>query len=86
MSPFIRSDRKPQRWTSDRLGASIDVGSLIDRKIEAMEAHRTQAPDMNMWLRARKDMPSILSVEAFLREFPDPKGPLEADLFAALPS
>ena len=77
---------KPQRWTRDRLGASIDVRDIIDRKITAMEAHRTQAPDLKMWLRARVDMPSLLAEEAFLREYPDPHGPLETDLLAALPS
>ena len=77
---------KPQRWTKDRLGASIDVSPLVDKKIEAMYAHRTQAPDMKMWLRARKELPTLLSDEPFIREFPDPHGPLETDLFAALPS
>ena len=77
---------KPQRWTRDRLGASIDVQPFIDRKLEAMQAHRTQAPDMKMWLRAREQLPTLLAEEPFVREFPDPHGPLETDLFAALRS
>ena len=77
---------KPQRWTKDRLGASIDVTPFVEKKIEAMHAHRTQAPDMKMWLRARNELPTLLSHEPFIREFPDPHGPLETDLFAALPS
>lgn len=76
---------KPQRWTRDRLGAVIDVSSLIDRKLEAMEAHRTQTPDVNMWKRVREQAPAMLTEECFIREFPDPGGPpLEGDLFAAL--
>ena len=75
---------KPQRWTRERLGAVIDAHELIDRKIEAMRAHRTQAPDMKMWLRVKEARQSILSEEHFVREFPDPHGPLETDLFAAL--
>ena len=73
---------KPQRWTRERLGAVIDAD--VDRKIEAMFAHRTQAPDMKMWLRVKESRPTILSEEHFIREFPDPHGPLETDLFAAL--
>jgi LmbE family N-acetylglucosaminyl deacetylase len=75
---------KPQRWTRDRLGAALDVQPFIDRKLEAMHAHRTQAPDMSMWLRAREKLPSVLAEEVYIREFPDPHGPLETDLFAAL--
>ncbi len=75
---------KPQRWTRDRLGAALDVQPFIDRKLDAMHAHRTQAPDMKMWLRAREQVPSLLSEEVYLREFPDPHGGLETDLFAAL--
>ena len=76
---------KPQRWTRDRLGAVIDGGPFIERKIEAMEAHRTQMPDLNMWKRVRAQVPSMLTQECFIREFPEPGGPpLETDLFAAL--
>jgi len=77
---------KPQRWTRDRLGASIDVRPFMDRKLSAMEAHRTQTPDLNQWKRAREAMPSVLADEAYLREYPDPGGTLESDLFAAIPS
>jgi LmbE family N-acetylglucosaminyl deacetylase len=75
---------KPQRWTADRLGATIDVRPFMDRKIAAMEAHRTQTPDLKQWLRARQEMPSILAEEAYIREFPDPHGPPETDLFDGL--
>ena len=76
---------KPQRWTRDRLGAVIDVAPLIDRKLDAMRAHATQAPDYAMWQKARETMPRILAQEAYIRAFPDPGGPpLETDLFAAL--
>jgi len=37
-----------------------------------------------MWLRAREQLPSLLSEEVYVREFPDPDGGLETDLFAAL--
>jgi hypothetical protein len=37
-----------------------------------------------MWLRAREKLPSVLAEEVYIREFPDPHGPLETDLFAAL--
>ena len=66
--------------------AYIDARELMDRKLTAMEAHRTQTPDLNQWKRARDAMPSVLADEAYLREYPDPSGTLESDLFAALPS
>ncbi|HUQ42216.1 MAG TPA: PIG-L deacetylase family protein [Candidatus Limnocylindrales bacterium] len=75
---------KPQRWTRERLGALIDTSDVAEQKIEAMRAHETQTPDMNMWLRAREDLPDLLTEESYIREFPDPHGPLETDLFAAL--
>ena len=75
---------KPQRWTRDRLGAVIDAQEFIDRKVDAMLAHRTQSPDLKMWMRVKESRPTILSEEHFVREFPDPHGPLETDLFAAL--
>ncbi|MEK7863898.1 MAG: PIG-L deacetylase family protein [Chloroflexota bacterium] len=76
---------KPQRWTRERLGAVMDVSGLIDKKIHAMEAHRTQTPDLKMWLRAREMEPAILAEEHYVREFPDPHGGLESDLFAGVP-
>ena len=76
---------KPQRWTHDRLGALIDVSALMDRKWDAMQAHRTQTPDLNMWQRVRQAEPQILTQEAFIRVFPEPGGPpLETDLFVVL--
>jgi hypothetical protein len=39
---------------------------------------------MKMWLRVKESRPTILGEEHFIREFPDPHGPLETDLFAAL--
>lgn len=76
---------KPQRWTRDRLGAAIDVMPLMERKLAAMEAHQTQAPDLEMWRKARAQMPRLLAEEAYIRAFPDAGGPpLETDLFAAL--
>lgn len=76
---------KPQRWTRQRLGAAIDVSGFLERKLEAMRAHATQALDYAMWERARASMPAILSEEVYVRAFPDAGGPpLERDLFAAL--
>jgi LmbE family N-acetylglucosaminyl deacetylase len=76
---------RPQRWTRDRLGAAIDVSAFFDRKLEAMRAHQTQAPDLQLWLRARETMPTLLTEEVFIRAFPDVGGPpLETDLFVAL--
>ena len=76
---------KPQRWTRDRLGAVIDVRGLIDRKWDAMQAHRTQSPDLRMWERVRGADDTMLTEEAFIRAFPEPGGPpLEADLFGVL--
>ncbi|MEO8631992.1 MAG: PIG-L family deacetylase [Chloroflexota bacterium] len=78
---------KPERWTRDRLGAVIDVRDVLDAKVHAMDAHQTQAPDLAMWARARKELPEIFTEESFIREFPEPGGePLEADLFAGLRS
>ena len=76
---------KPQRWTRDRIGAAIDVAPFMERKIDAMEAHRTQAPDLKMWTRVRGKVPELMSEEFFIRAFPEPGGPpLETDLFGAL--
>jgi LmbE family N-acetylglucosaminyl deacetylase len=76
---------KPQRWTRDRLGAAIDIRDVLDAKVRAMDAHRTQAPDLAMWATARARAPEIFTEETYLREFPDPGGPpLETDLFAGL--
>ena len=72
------------RWTRDRVGASIDVAPYIERKLEAMEAHRTQTPDLNMWRRVRGKIPELMGEEQYIRAFPDPGGPSEPDLFAAL--
>src|SRR2546425_4084797 len=78
-------DLKPQRWTRDPLGPVIDVGDVIRAKVHAMEAHRTQAPDLAMWATARAKLPEIFTEETFIREYPEPGGnPLESDLFAGL--
>ena len=77
-------DTAVERWTRDRLGAAIDVSAWLDAKIAAMDAHRTQTPDLKMWTRVRAQIPELMSEELFLREYPDPQGPLETDLFAAL--
>ena len=63
---------------------SIDVAPYIERKLEAMEAHRTQTPDLNMWRRVRGKIPELMGEEQYIRAFPDPGGPSEPDLFAAL--
>lgn len=72
------------RWTRERLGAAIDVAGVLDAKIDAMDAHRTQTPDINMWRRVRAKAPALFREELYIREFPDPHGGLETDLFAAL--
>jgi LmbE family N-acetylglucosaminyl deacetylase len=71
-----------ERWTRDRLGAAIDVSAYLDAKTAAMNAHRTQTPDLNMWTRVRAKAPDLFREELYIREFPDPQGPLETDLFA----
>ena len=76
---------KPQRWTRDRIDAVIDGHALAARKWDAMQAHRTQAPDLKAWGEARQREGSrILFEEAFIRERPARGGPVEDDLFAAL--
>jgi mycothiol S-conjugate amidase len=76
---------KPQRWTRDRLGAAIDISEFEPRKIEAMNAHRTQTPDLKMWARSREKIGDLMREEVFIRAFPSPGGPpLESDLFGAL--
>ncbi len=78
---------KPQRWTRERLGAAIDITAFEARKIGAMQAHRTQSPDLKMWNRVRAKAGELMQEELFIRAFPDPGGPpLETDLFAALRS
>jgi len=76
---------KPERWTHERLGALVDVSELMDRKWDAMQAHRTQTPDLKMWERVRAAEPEMLSREAYVRAFPEPGGPPhETDLFQVL--
>ncbi len=75
-------DVRLDRWMRERLGAAIDVSGYQDAKIAAMEAHRTQTPDLNMWRRVRAKAPDLFREELYIREFPDPHGPLETDLFA----
>ena len=75
---------RPERWTRDRLGAQLDVRPFIERKVHAMRAHRTQARDLAAWERGLQLDPDFFRDEAFIRAFPDPSGPLETDLFAAL--
>ncbi|MSQ36949.1 MAG: hypothetical protein EXR61_01365 [Chloroflexi bacterium] len=45
---------RPERWTFDRLGASIDVSPYLVRKVHAMEVHLTQARDVAAWERGRQ--------------------------------
>jgi LmbE family N-acetylglucosaminyl deacetylase len=76
---------KPQRWTRERLGAAIDIAPYESRKLEAMEAHRTQTPDLKMWNRVRAKAGELMREELFIRAFPEAGGaPLETDLFAVL--
>jgi len=76
---------KPDHWTRDRLGAAIDVTRFEALKINAMQAHRTQTPDLNMWNRVRAKVGDLMREETFIRAFPEPGGPpLETDLFASL--
>jgi LmbE family N-acetylglucosaminyl deacetylase len=76
---------KPDHWTRDRLGAAIDIARFEALKINAMQAHRTQTPDLNMWNRVRAKAGDLMREEVFIRAFPEPGGPpLETDLFAAL--
>jgi len=76
---------QPQRWTRERLGAVIDITADVEQKIHAMNAHRTQEPDITMWTRVREKIDWLMREETFIRAFPEPGGPpLENDLFAAL--
>ena len=75
---------KPERWTPDRLGARIDVRPYLERKVHAMDAHRTQAPDIAAWARGRRLDPDVMRDECFIRAFPEPSGTCDSDLFATL--
>ena len=75
---------KPQRWTRDRLGAVIDQGPYLERKLHAMEAHQTQASDLRVWRAALQRGSALFREDVFIRVFPDPGGELEHDLFAGL--
>ena len=76
---------KPERWTSDRLGAVVDIRSVAERKWQAMQAHRTQQPDLDRLDRLRDQVPFVSREETYVRAFPSPGGPpLETDLFAGL--
>ena len=77
-------DVKLERWTRERIGAAIDASGIMDRKWYAMQAHVTQTPDIHLWQRVREKVPTMLAEELYVREYPDPHGPIETDLFAAL--
>ncbi|HYK96844.1 MAG TPA: PIG-L deacetylase family protein [Candidatus Acidoferrales bacterium] len=79
-------DTKLERWTRERIGAALDVSAFMDRKWHAMQAHVTQTPDIHLWARVREKVPGMLEEELYIREYPDPHGPSENDLFAALPA
>ena len=76
---------KPRRWTREDLGAVVDIRAVADRKWHAMEAHRTQKPDLDRLARVKDAVPFVAADETFIRAFPEPGGPpLDRDLFVGL--
>ncbi|HEV2250537.1 MAG TPA: PIG-L family deacetylase [Candidatus Limnocylindria bacterium] len=76
---------KPERWTHDRIGAQIDIRAVADRKWHAMQAHRSQQPDLDRLTRLRDRLTFIGDTESYIRAFPMPGGPpLDTDLFAGV--
>lgn len=76
---------KPYRWTHDELGAIIDIRAVADRKWHAMQAHRSQQPNLDRLARLRDVIGFVAQSETYIRAFPDPGGPpVDADLFAGV--
>jgi len=76
---------KPHRWTQEELGAAIDIRAVADRKWHAMQAHRSQQPDLDRFAKLRDVIGFIGESETYIREFPEPGGsPLDTDLFVGV--
>jgi len=74
----------PRSAPDSSIACVADVPRWVDRKAEALRAHRTQATEMIAWL-PEELYAQVLGAEAFQRRWPDhvPGAPMEDDLFAA---
>jgi LmbE family N-acetylglucosaminyl deacetylase len=76
---------KPHRWTREELGAVIDIRAVADRKWDAMQAHRSQQADLDVFAKLRDTVKFVSEQETYIRAFPMPGGPpLDTDLFAGV--
>lgn len=70
----------------DDITALVDVAPWIDRKVEALRAHRSQIPDDWFMINVSDDyLPKSMGLEAFQRLYSRVEAPFrEDDLFAGL--
>lgn len=68
-------------WPKERLGALLELtDDEIELKWRAMQAHRTQAPDLKNYARIYVVDKGLFRYEAYLRHAPSQDGRLERDL------
>ncbi|MFP3914323.1 MAG: PIG-L family deacetylase [Actinomycetota bacterium] len=71
--------------TPDEILITVDTSDWIDKKLEALRAHRSQIPEDWFMLRVDEDMrPDVVGTEAFYLVHSTGDAPDEHDLFAGL--
>lgn len=84
ITPEEAEEWKGEGTPDEDITAWIDVLAFVDRKIEALRAHRSQIPQ-DWFLLAVPDAPAMFGREAYLRVFTRVEAPFrEDDLFAGL--
>jgi len=83
---FGEDEETPFGVPDDRVSASIDVSQYVDKKIAAMQAHRTQIPPDSWFMKLRDVLgPRAWGREYFERARTRVNAPIpENDLFAGL--
>ena len=81
-----RSSISPAACPTTRWGSSIDCGPVVDRKLAALEEHRTQAGDMEDMEEEERRM--ALASESHVIAWPphDARDPVLVDVFEGLGS
>ncbi len=68
-------------WRDDQLGLLITLtDEEVEKKYQAMRAHRSQAPDLKIYARVWERARDAFRYEGYLREIPPPGGRLERDI------
>ncbi len=79
-APFV-----PRGVPDHTITCRVDCSSVVDRKIRAIKAHRTQQVDLDYL--PEEDLPEVMGEECFVMAWPpvtDPNGPVLSSLFEGL--